>query len=159
MNLLGTITTRILTSTSDELNDIVTVHNIPIPWYHHSWFNSVPNMAQTETLRKTKTKKNIIHQVTIMLAVSKNVLFPGHNHLLNTGTNDSTLISTLTFDIYMSPRCSVFRFCQNKTSYNLYMWRRHKRVIFTVYITQNNKPFHLMVLLMYSSMNMWQKFL
>ena len=31
-----------------------------------------------------------IHQVTIMLATSKNVLFPGHNHLLTTGTDDQT---------------------------------------------------------------------
>ena len=26
-----------------------------------------------------------------MLATSKNVLFPGHNHLLTTGTDDQTL--------------------------------------------------------------------
>ena len=26
-----------------------------------------------------------------MLAASKNVLFPGHNHLLNTGTDDLSL--------------------------------------------------------------------
>ena len=30
-----------------------------------------------------------------MLASSKNVLFPGHNHLLSTGTNDPSLIITL----------------------------------------------------------------
>ena len=35
-------------------------------------------------------KKATIHQVTTMLATSKNVLFPGHNQLLTTGT-DSTL--------------------------------------------------------------------
>ena len=29
-------------------------------------------------------KKAILHQVTNMLATSKNVLFPGHNHLLTT---------------------------------------------------------------------------
>ena len=33
-------------------------------------------------------KKVIIHQVSIMLATSKIVLFPGHNHLLTTGTDD-----------------------------------------------------------------------
>ena len=34
-----------------------------------------------------------IHQVTTMLATSKNVLFPGHryNHLLTTGADNSTL--------------------------------------------------------------------
>ena len=29
-----------------------------------------------------------MHQVTTMLATSKNVLFPRHNHLLTTGTDD-----------------------------------------------------------------------
>ena len=32
-------------------------------------------------------KKATIHQVTTMLTTSKNVLFPGHNHLLTTGTD------------------------------------------------------------------------
>ena len=36
-------------------------------------------------------KKTTIHQVTTMLATSKNVLFPGHNHLLTTVTDDPTL--------------------------------------------------------------------
>ena len=35
--------------------------------------------------------KATIHQVTTMLATSKNVLFPGHNPLLTTGTDDPTL--------------------------------------------------------------------
>ena len=42
---------------------------------------------QTSTLHK----KNTIHHVTIMLANYKNVLFPGRNHLLTTGTDDPTL--------------------------------------------------------------------
>ena len=33
-------------------------------------------------------QKAIIHQVTTMLVTSKNVLFPGHNHLLTTGADD-----------------------------------------------------------------------
>ena len=33
-------------------------------------------------------KKATIHQVTTMLATSKNVLFPGHSHLLTTGADD-----------------------------------------------------------------------
>ena len=37
-------------------------------------------------------KKSTICQVTTMLATSKNVLFPGHNHLLTTGTHDATLL-------------------------------------------------------------------
>ena len=32
-----------------------------------------------------------IHQVTAMLTTSKNVLFPGYNHLLTTGTDDPSL--------------------------------------------------------------------
>ena len=36
-------------------------------------------------------KKATFHQVT-MLATSTNVLFPGHNHLLTTGTNDPSLL-------------------------------------------------------------------
>ena len=41
-------------------------------------------------------KEAIIHQATIMLATSKNILFPGHNQLLTTGTDDfdSEIIST-----------------------------------------------------------------
>ena len=37
-----------------------------------------------ESLRK----KGTIHQVTTMLATYRNVLFPGHNHLLTTGSDD-----------------------------------------------------------------------
>ena len=37
-------------------------------------------------------KKITIHQLTTMLGTSKNVLFPGHNHLLTTGGDDNTLI-------------------------------------------------------------------
>ena len=33
----------------------------------------------------TLGKKAAIHQVTIMLSTSKNVLFPGHTHLLTAG--------------------------------------------------------------------------
>ena len=41
-------------------------------------------------------KKNTIHQVTTMLATSKNVPFPGYNHLLTTSADDPiTLIITL----------------------------------------------------------------
>ena len=39
----------------------------------------------------TVQKKIIIHQVTTMPAISKNVLFPGHTHLLTTSTDDPTL--------------------------------------------------------------------
>ena len=39
----------------------------------------------------TLGKKATIHQLTTMLSVSKNGLFPGHNHLLTTGADDPTL--------------------------------------------------------------------
>ena len=41
---------------------------------------------------------NTIHQVTTMLATSKNVPFPGHNHML------TTVLMTLCFDYH--PRSS-----------------------------------------------------
>ena len=47
---------------------------------------------RTAQLHAPLHKKATIHQVTTMLATSKNVLFPGHNHLLTTGTDDPTLV-------------------------------------------------------------------
>ena len=38
-------------------------------------------------------KQAIIHQVTTMLVTSKHVLFPGHNHLLTTVTDDTLIIT------------------------------------------------------------------
>ena len=40
------------------------------------------------------TQKATINQVTTMLATSKNVLFPDHNHLLTTGADDPSLTGT-----------------------------------------------------------------
>ena len=40
------------------------------------------------------SQKATIHQVTTMLAISKNVLFLGHNHVLTTGTDDPSLTDT-----------------------------------------------------------------
>ena len=45
---------------------------------------------KTQTQSYFSAKKAIIHQVTTMLATSENVLFPGHNHLLTTSTDDLT---------------------------------------------------------------------
>ena len=39
----------------------------------------------------TSRKNTTIHQVTTVLATSKNVLLPGHNHMLTTGTDDMIL--------------------------------------------------------------------
>ena len=45
----------------------------------------------------TLGKKVTMHLVTTMLATSKNVLFPGPNHLITTGADDVTL--------WLSPKC------------------------------------------------------
>ena len=42
-------------------------------------------------LSVTAHKKTLSTIVATMLATSKNALFPGHNHLINTGTDDLTL--------------------------------------------------------------------
>ena len=52
----------------------------------------VLNNAKT-LLEITLRKKATIHQVTIMLATSKNVLFPGHKHLLTIGADDTLIIA------------------------------------------------------------------
>ena len=50
---------------------------------HLSNFTTFQSLPQV-ILLLTLVKKAIIHQVTTMLATSKIVLFPGHNHLLAT---------------------------------------------------------------------------
>ena len=47
--------------------------------------------TMSELYRAALRKKATVHQVTTMLATSKNILFPGHNHLLTTGTDDWAL--------------------------------------------------------------------
>ena len=51
-------------------------------------FGSDSMQLSSHTQRK---KKPTIHQLTTMLATFKDVLFPGHNHLLTTGIDDLTL--------------------------------------------------------------------
>ena len=47
--------------------------------------------ASHNTTPEHCTKNYYIHHVTTMQATSKTILFPGHNHLLTTGTDDPTL--------------------------------------------------------------------
>ena len=47
--------------------------------------------AYCTELAKYTGKKATIHQLTTMLATSKNVLFRGYNHLLTTGADDLSL--------------------------------------------------------------------
>ena len=51
--------------------------------------NNVTYTGKIATIQQVTTM--LIHQVTTMLATSKNVLFPCHNHLLTTGADDPSL--------------------------------------------------------------------
>ena len=53
---------------------------------NHVWIEILLNFMTIYTAQKAN-----IHHVTTMLATSKKLLFPGHNHLLTTGTDDPTL--------------------------------------------------------------------
>ena len=53
------------------------------------------HLVNDYTSLSNTAQKSIIHQVTTMLATSKKVPFPGHNHLLTASTNGQTLIITL----------------------------------------------------------------
>ena len=60
---------------------------------HETWCVRCPLMKQFMILcsmssQSDTVKKTTIHQVTTLLATSKNVLFSGHNHLLTTSTDD-----------------------------------------------------------------------
>ena len=48
-------------------------------------------LCSVSIYQMTLHKKATIHQVITMLTTSKNVLFPGHNHLLTAGTDDPIL--------------------------------------------------------------------
>ena len=57
-------------------------------------FNKMAHLAYcslSEVINWGLSKRATIHQVTTMLATSKNVPFPGHNHLLTTSTDGPTL--------------------------------------------------------------------
>ena len=48
--------------------------------------------AMVQSCNRSLGKKATMHQLTTMLATSKNVLFPGHNHLLITNTDVPSLV-------------------------------------------------------------------
>ena len=56
---------------------------------HCGIWNMYPKSNEVSTGQKAT-----IHQVTTVLATSKNVLFSGHSHLLTSGTDDSSLTGT-----------------------------------------------------------------
>ena len=51
----------------------------------------VNHRDRKHTQKRSLGKQATIHQVTTMLATCKNVLFPGHNHLLTTCSDDLIL--------------------------------------------------------------------
>ena len=53
-------------------------------------FKPAPAVAYVPAPQPYTAQKATIHQVTTILATSKNVLFPSHNHLLTTGADDVT---------------------------------------------------------------------
>ena len=65
-----------------------------VQWLLSIWLLATKSVNTCSTVTKciilaaTLCKKATIHQVTTMLATSKNVLFPGHNHLLTIGTDE-----------------------------------------------------------------------
>ena len=61
------------------------------------------NTVHGNSLRKKAT----IIQVTTMLATSKNVLFPGHIHLLTTSTDDPSLAGARAINQLQGVRSSV----------------------------------------------------
>ena len=56
----------------------------------------VNGFTEREKKKQKKTKKHThtIHWITTMLATSKNIPFPGHDHLLITGTDNPSLTGT-----------------------------------------------------------------
>ena len=56
-------------------------------------WNRMKRIATMNVFKQLSLHKKplYIHQLTTMLSTSKNVLFPGHNHLLTTGADDLTL--------------------------------------------------------------------
>ena len=68
-------------------------------FYKYNSEKKVSLKYQANKLIWTLGKKATIHQLTTMLCTFKNVLFPGHNHLLTTGADGPTLsLSPSPFD-------------------------------------------------------------
>ena len=59
---------------------------------HFNISNICSNHTNGRVLKAKLSQHNkaTIHQVTTMLSISKNVLFPGRNHLLTTDADDPT---------------------------------------------------------------------
>ena len=60
-----------------------------MPSYSIGAYLRSANLAEGRSYKRMI--ENLVRQDATMLATSKNVLFPGHNHLLTTSTDDLTL--------------------------------------------------------------------
>ena len=83
-----------------KLNSQASFSHLFTDLFHKELFLTRQNKLQFTLYAKTHphhfhiiltVPKNTICQVTTTLVTSENVLFPGHNHLLTTSTDDSTL--------------------------------------------------------------------
>ena len=78
-----------------EINVIATKKligcNITSNMQHIKSIEKEQNTGNEYIIRFTLVKEATIHQATTMLATYKNVIFPGHNHLLTTSADDLTL--------------------------------------------------------------------
>ena len=103
-----------------HMKPCVTLDNSRMSKSYHNhqsmeWLSTNPNLLQTQpsklvcswyfvlVISLTLCKKATFHLVMTMLATSKYVLFPGHNHLLTTGTDDPSL--------WLLPECQRNRTC------------------------------------------------
>ena len=71
-------------------NDRFVRHYISIA----NWMHTCIEITQIYQLSQ-RQKKATIHQLTTMLSISTNAIFPGHSHPLTIGVDDSSLIITL----------------------------------------------------------------
>ena len=71
-----------------------TVNDVYLHSLGHLPYRPVQMFLNSQQRVLSLGKKATIHQLTTMISTSKNVLFPGHNHLLTTGhsgVDDPTL--------------------------------------------------------------------
>ena len=72
-------------------NSVICYHTSSSTQCTSHWRSHYRESTEWHCVCASLCKEATIHQVTTMLATSKNVLFPGHNHLLTTGTDDLSL--------------------------------------------------------------------
>ena len=91
-NTHGLITQLLLSCYMTKFRCSITTNSWPV---YQLKVPKIQNCSLETLVRSFTEQKGTIHQVTTMLATSKIVLFPGHNHLPTTGTDDPSLIGTL----------------------------------------------------------------